>query len=112
MELRHLCVSGTSKASVVAVVAGRVLQAEACLVSLSHTRVRAGVQQVVMAEFVHAVVVPVDKESHQFRLSRNYYFLMSLNMLWSPGNDISLEVLEVLDLLVLEPLAFYSLRWI
>lgn len=65
VELRHLCVSGTSEASVVAVVAGRVLQAEACLVSLSHTGVRAGVQQVIMAEFVHAVVVPVDTQTKE-----------------------------------------------
>lgn len=63
MELYHLCMSGTSIASIVAVVAGRVLQAEAGLVSLSHTGLSAGVQQIVMAEFVHAVVVPVDTQT-------------------------------------------------
>lgn len=46
------------EASVVAVVTGSVLQAEAGLVALGHRVVGAGVQQLVVAKLVHAVEVP------------------------------------------------------
>lgn len=93
MELHHLCVRSTSKAPVVAVVAGRVLQAEAGLVSLSHTGVSAGVQQVVMAEFVHAVVVPVDTQTtwstpQAVKAICLDYIVLSINKVrqkWSPN---------------------------
>lgn len=49
--------------SVVSVVTGRVLQAEASLVAFSHGLLSDGVQQVVMAELVHAVVVSVDQRN-------------------------------------------------
>lgn len=47
---------------VVAIVAGRVLQAEAGLVALGHRMLSGGIQQVVVAELIHAVVVPVDQQ--------------------------------------------------
>lgn len=52
----------TGKPPVVAVVAGSVLQAEASLVALSHRMVSAGIQQLVVAELIHAVEVPVDRQ--------------------------------------------------
>lgn len=49
---------GAGVALQVAEVAGGVLQAEAGLVALGHLPARGGIQQVVVAELVHAVVVP------------------------------------------------------
>lgn len=54
----HLGVRSAGEASVVAVVTGSVLQAEAGLVALGHRVVGAGVQQLVVAKLVHAVEVP------------------------------------------------------
>lgn len=45
------------KAAVITRVTGGVLQAEAGFVTLGHLTVRAGVQQLVQAELVHAVEV-------------------------------------------------------
>lgn len=53
----HLSVWGAGKAAVVALIAGRVLQAEAGLVTFSHLGLGLGVQQLVQAELVHAVEV-------------------------------------------------------
>lgn len=58
LQCNYLGVWGARKSSVEAVVAGRVLQTEAGLVSLRHSGVRAGIQQVVVAELIHAVVMP------------------------------------------------------
>lgn len=67
-EVWDLCVCGAGVSPVVSVVTGSVLQAEAGLVALRHWPVRGGVQQFVVAELVHAVVVPVDqqKKTHVF----------------------------------------------
>lgn len=54
---------GAGEAPVVAVVTGGVLQAEAGLVALGHHVVGVGIQQVVVAELVHAVEVSVDQSS-------------------------------------------------
>lgn len=53
----YLSVRGAGEAAVVSGVTGRVLQAEAGLVSLSHLPLSVGVQQLVQAELVHAVEV-------------------------------------------------------
>ncbi len=53
----YLCVWGAGKAAIVSRVTGSVLQTEACLVTLSHRRLSLGVQQLVQAEIVHAVIV-------------------------------------------------------
>lgn len=53
---------GAGEPPVVAVVTGSVLQAEAGLVALSHRLVGAGIQQLVVAELIHAVEVPVDQQ--------------------------------------------------
>ena len=53
----------TGKAPVVAVVAGGVLQTEAGLVDLGHHVVGVGIQQVVVAELIHAVEVSVGQSS-------------------------------------------------
>lgn len=60
---RDLGVSSTGEAPVVAVVTGSVLQTEAGLVALGHHMVRVGIQQVVVAELIHAVEVSVDQSS-------------------------------------------------
>lgn len=52
-----LSVGGAGVSSVVTVVAGRVLQTETGLVSLCYSSVSRCVQQVIMTELVHAVVV-------------------------------------------------------
>lgn len=52
------------ESSVVAVVTGSILQTEAGLVTLSHGMLSPGVQQLVVAELVHAVEVPVDKRQN------------------------------------------------
>lgn len=58
--------SGAGEAPVVAVVTGSVLQTEAGLVALGHHMVGVGIQQVVVAELIHAVEVSVDQSSrHQ-----------------------------------------------
>lgn len=56
---------GAGKSPVVAVVTGSVLQAEAGLVALSHRVLSGGIQQVVVAELIHAVVVPVDQQQQR-----------------------------------------------
>lgn len=53
----------TGEAPVVAIVTGGVLQAEAGLVALGHHVVGVGIQQVVVAELIHAVEVSVDQSS-------------------------------------------------
>lgn len=53
----YLGVRGAGVAAVVSRVTGGVLQAEAGLVALSHAGLGAGVQQVVVAELIHAVEV-------------------------------------------------------
>lgn len=57
-----LRVWGAGVAPVVAVVTGSVLQTEAGLVALSHWVVSLGIQQLVVAELIHAVEVPVDQQ--------------------------------------------------
>lgn len=54
---------GAGEAPVVAVVTGGVLQTEAGLVALGHHVVGVGIQQVVVAELIHAVEVSVDQSS-------------------------------------------------
>ena len=61
-DLGHLGMCGAGISPVVSVVAGRVLQAEAGLVALGHWVMGAGVQQFVVAELIHAVVVPMDQQ--------------------------------------------------
>lgn len=56
----------TGVAPVLAVVTGGVLQAEAGLVALGHRVVGAGIQQLVVAELVHAVEVPVESAATVF----------------------------------------------
>lgn len=51
----------TGEAPVVAIVTGGVLQTEAGLVALGHHVVGVGIQQVVVAELIHAVEVSVDQ---------------------------------------------------
>lgn len=58
LQRNYLGVWGTRKSPVEAVVTGRVLQTEAGFMSLCHSGVRAGIQQVIVAELIHAVVVP------------------------------------------------------
>lgn len=53
----------TGEAPVVAIVTGGVLQAEAGLVALGNHVVGVGIQQVVVAELIHAVEVSVDQSS-------------------------------------------------
>lgn len=53
----YLCVCSTGKSPVVAVVTGCVLKTETCFVAFSHSPLGAGIKQVVVAEFVHAVVM-------------------------------------------------------
>lgn len=53
----YLCVGGTRKAPVVPVVTGCVLETEACFVAFSHSPLCVGIKQVVVAEFIHAVVM-------------------------------------------------------
>lgn len=53
----------TGEAPVVAIVTGGVLQTEAGLVALGHHVVGVGIQQVVVAELIHAVEVSVDQSS-------------------------------------------------
>lgn len=57
--------SSAGEAAVVAVVTGGVLQTEAGLVALGHHVVGVGVQQVVVAELVHAVEVSADQSSRR-----------------------------------------------
>lgn len=52
---------GAGKSPVVAIVTGSVLQAETGLVALSHLVVGVGVQQLIVAELIHTVEVPVDQ---------------------------------------------------
>lgn len=54
----HLGVGRAGVALQVAEITGGVLQAEAGLVALGHLPARGGIQQVVVAELIHAVVVP------------------------------------------------------
>lgn len=58
LAITHLSVRCAGKASVVPIVTRGVLQTEACLVALSHSPLGAGLQQVIVAELIHAVVVP------------------------------------------------------
>lgn len=58
------------ESSVVAVVTGSILQTEAGLVALGHGMVSPGVQQLVVAELIHAVEVPVDKRQNGDREHR------------------------------------------
>ncbi len=55
-----MCSAGESP--VVSIVTGSVLQTEAGLVALSHRLVGAGIQQLVVAELIHAVKVPVEQQ--------------------------------------------------
>lgn len=55
--------SSAGEAPVVAVFTGGVLQTEAGLVALGHHVVGVGIQQVVVAELVHAVEVSVEQSS-------------------------------------------------
>lgn len=62
----YLCVRSTCKAPVVPIVTGCVLEAEARFVAFSHSSLCAGIKQVVVAEFIHAVVmsnVPHNKDT-------------------------------------------------
>lgn len=61
--LGHLSVSGAGVALQVTKITGGVLQTEAGLVSLRHLTPSGDLQQIIMAELVHAVVVPVQKKS-------------------------------------------------
>ena len=61
------------KPPVVAVVTRRVLKTEARLVALSHSPLGAGIKQVIVAEFIHAVVmsdVPHDTETAVSNIQR------------------------------------------
>lgn len=58
-----MCSTGISP--VVTVFTGRVLQTEAGLVALGHHVVSGGIQQVVVAELIHAVEVSVDQQQKQ-----------------------------------------------
>lgn len=53
----YLCVCSACKSPVVAVVTGCVLETETCFVAFSHSPLGAGIQQVIVAELVHAVVM-------------------------------------------------------
>jgi hypothetical protein len=53
----YLCVRSTRKSPVVPIVTGGVLKTETCFVAFSHSPLCAGVQQVIVAEFIHAVVM-------------------------------------------------------
>lgn len=60
-----LGVRSAGESSVVAVVTGRVFQTEAGLVALGHRVLGVGVQQLVVAELVHAVEVPAEEASER-----------------------------------------------
>lgn len=53
----YLCVCSARKAPMVPVVTGCVLETEACFVAFSHSPLCVGIKQVVVAEFIHAVVM-------------------------------------------------------
>lgn len=53
----YLCVCSTRKPPVVAIVTGCVLQTETCFVAFSHSPLGVGIEQVIVAEFIHAVVM-------------------------------------------------------
>lgn len=55
--MRGACIS-----PIVSIVTGGILQAEAGLVALSHRVLSVGIQQVVVAELIHAVKMPVDQQ--------------------------------------------------
>lgn len=54
-----LCVCSTCKSPVVAVVTRCVLKTETRFMALSHSPLGAGIKQVIVAEFIHAVVMLV-----------------------------------------------------
>lgn len=60
--LCDLSMWGAGISPVVSIVTGSVLQAEAGLVALCHWPMSGGIQQIVVAELIHAVVVPVDQQ--------------------------------------------------
>lgn len=71
----YLCVCHTCKSPVVAVVTGCILKTEARFVAFSHPPLSAGIQQVIVAEFVHAVVmsnVPHNAETAVSNIQRKY----------------------------------------
>lgn len=80
--IRDLGVWGAGVAPVVAVVTGSVLQTEAGLVALSHWMVSLGIQQLVVAELVHAVEVPVDQQQRSATLN------IKCNLLKRPEGQI------------------------
>lgn len=53
----YLCVCSARKAPMVPIVTGCVLETEACFVAFSHPPLCVGIKQVVVAEFIHAVVM-------------------------------------------------------
>lgn len=53
----YLCVCSARKAPMVPIVTGCVLETEACFVAFSHSPLCVGIEQVVVAEFIHAVVM-------------------------------------------------------
>lgn len=53
---------GAGKAPVVSIITGSILQAETGLVALGHRMLSGGIQQLVVAELIHTVKVPVDQQ--------------------------------------------------
>lgn len=68
-----LSVGGAGVSSIVAVVTGRVLQTETGLMSLRYSSLRTGVQQVIMTELIHAVVVPRNSEVNQVIIMQHFH---------------------------------------
>lgn len=62
--ITHLRVGRAGVAAVVSRVAGRVLQTETGFMTLRYSLLCAGVQQVVMAELIHAVIVTEIHNKH------------------------------------------------
>lgn len=62
--ITHLRVGRAGVAAVVSRVAGRVLQTEAGFMTLCYSLLCAGVQQVIMAELIHAVIVTEIHNKH------------------------------------------------
>lgn len=52
-----MCCTGIS--SVISIITRGVLQAKAGFVAFSYSSMRGGIQEVIMAKFIHAVVVPI-----------------------------------------------------
>lgn len=65
MLLCYLSVSGAGVALQMTKITSGVLQTEACLVSLRHLTASADLKQIIMAELIHAVVVPGRKKKEE-----------------------------------------------